>query len=91
MGAPITEDAGFTWRDYVDGLVRAEGSLTAVAEKLARDKNFADDVGSVERALRRLRDRGRQTGIWSARCGRCAPPLDGELPLSIQRSAGSGV
>lgn len=64
----MSEEAGFTWRDYVDGLVRAEGSLTAVAEKLARDRNFADDVGSVERALRRLRERGRQTGgKWGAR------------------------
>ena len=42
---------GFTWDDYVTSLVEREGTLAAVAEKLAAAHNFADDVASVERAL----------------------------------------
>jgi hypothetical protein len=60
--------AGFTWGDFVDDLVRREGSLTAVAEKLAASRSFEDDVLSVERALRRLRSRGQRAGgKWGAR------------------------
>jgi hypothetical protein len=61
-------DAGFTWSDYLDDLVARQGTLTAVAEKLAAARGFADDVASVERALRRLRGRGlRAGGKWGTR------------------------
>jgi hypothetical protein len=56
---------GFTWDDYVAGLVSQAGSLTAVAERLAATRSYEDDVGSIERALRRLRARGlRPGGKW---------------------------
>ena len=59
---------GFTWDDYVTSLVEREGTLAAVAEKLAAAHNFADDVASVERALRRLRGRElRPGGKWGTR------------------------
>lgn len=59
---------GFTWGDYVDSLVVTSGSLAAVAERLASQRGFTDDVGSVERALRRLRTRGQLGGgTWGAR------------------------
>ncbi len=56
---------GFTWEDYIEGLVSQAGSLTAVAERLAATRSYEDDVGSIERALRRLRGRGlRPGGKW---------------------------
>lgn len=61
-------EPGFTWAEYLDGLVVAEGSLTAVAERLAAARAYEDDVGSIERALRRLRGRGlRPGGKWGTR------------------------
>lgn len=64
QGAP----AGFTWEDYVGWLVASQGSLAAVAERLSALRGYADDVGSIERALRRLRTRGqRDGGTWGAR------------------------
>lgn len=60
--------AGFTWNDYLQTLVESEGTLTRVAERLAAQRGFDDDVGSIERALRRLRTRGLQPGgKWGAR------------------------
>lgn len=60
--------AGFTWQDCIDDLVGRLGTLTAVAERLAAENGFAEDVGSIERALRRLRTRGQQAGgKWGAR------------------------
>lgn len=60
--------AGFTWDDYVAWLVARHGTLTAVAERLAQLRGYEDDVGSVERALRRLRARGQKDGgTWGAR------------------------
>jgi hypothetical protein len=60
--------AGYTWGDYVAALVDAEGTLTAVAQKLLRRGADTDDIGSVERALRRLRERGqRDGGVWGQR------------------------
>ncbi len=60
--------AGYTWADYVGALVEAEGTVTAVAQKLLSRGADTDDVGSVERALRRLRDRGqRDGGVWGQR------------------------
>ncbi|MBX3233655.1 MAG: hypothetical protein KIT84_21150 [Labilithrix sp.] len=59
---------GLSWRDYVDGLVEAHGSLAAVAERLARSRAYADDAASIERALRRLRTRGQHAGgVWGDR------------------------
>lgn len=60
--------AGFTWDDYVESLVEKEGTLTRVAERLAAVRGFEDDVASIERALRRLRQRGlRPGGKWGQR------------------------
>jgi hypothetical protein len=60
--------AGFSWGDYVGWLVERQGTLAAVAERLAALGAFADDVGSVERGLRRLRSRGQLGGgRWGAR------------------------
>lgn len=60
--------AGYTWDDYVAWLVARQGSLTAVAEHLSALRGYEDDVGSIERALRRLRARGqRDGGTWGAR------------------------
>lgn len=60
--------AGFSWGDYVSWLVESHGSLSSVAERLAALRGYADDAGSVERALRRLRARGQQDGgLWGGR------------------------
>lgn len=59
---------GFSWREYVDGLVEEHGSLTAVATHLSKHRAYTDDIGSIERALRRLRGRKQEAGgIWGAR------------------------
>lgn len=63
---------GLTWADYLSGLVASHGSLTAVAEKLSEQRGYVDDVGTVERGLRRLRGRGqRDGGVWGRRALRC--------------------
>lgn len=60
--------AGFTWGDYIADLVFAQGSLTAVAERVAASHAWKDDVASIERALRRLRTRGlKPGGKWGGR------------------------
>lgn len=60
--------AGYTWADFIEALVAAEGSLTAIAQKLFARGTETDDVNSVERALRRLRSRGqRDGGVWGQR------------------------
>jgi hypothetical protein len=60
--------AGFTWDDFIQDLVSTEGTLTAVAEKLCAARKWEEDVGSVERALRRLRSRGQMAGgKWGSR------------------------
>src|SRR5262245_56287312 len=62
------DSGGFTWAEMIDGLVEREGTLTRVAEQLAAQRGFEDDVQSIERALRRLRERGlRPGGKWGAR------------------------
>jgi hypothetical protein len=79
----MTRDAapvGFTWGDYIDGLVTQAGSLTRVAERLAETRSYEDDVGSIERALRRLRARGLQPG---GKWGHALLSLFG-LPSSVQ-------
>src|SRR3954470_9887378 len=59
---------GFSWADYVAWLARGQGSLAAVAERLAALRGYADDAASVERALRRLRSREQKDGgAWGAR------------------------
>jgi hypothetical protein len=70
---------GFTWGDYIEGLVSQTGSLTAVAERLAATRSYEDDVGSIERALRRLRGRGLQPG---GKWGQALLTLFG-LPASV--------
>ncbi len=68
-GQKSGQDAsGFTWGEYLEWLVRSLGSLTAVAEKLSATRGFTEDIGSIERALRRLRDRGHAPGgKWGQR------------------------
>ena len=68
------------WGDLIDALVEAHGSLATVAERLAAERGHIDHLGSVERALRRLRARGGQPGgQWGARVLRTFG-----LPLSIE-------
>ncbi len=60
--------AAFDWAEYVDWIVGVAGSLAAAADRLCAHRGYKDDVGSVERALRRLRRRGtRDGGTWGAR------------------------
>ena len=57
----------FTWASLLDDLVARHGTLASVAEQLAETRNFTEDIGSIERALRRLRARGsRPGGKWGA-------------------------
>jgi hypothetical protein len=68
MASEAPTSVGFSWDDYIGELVTQYGSLTAVAERLAEHRGYEDDVGSVERALRRLRSRGLQPGgKWGTR------------------------
>src|SRR5688572_20548190 len=67
-GQKSGHEAGFTWSDYLDWAAAREGSLTAVAEKLSARRRFAEDITSIERALRRLRSRGQAAGgKWGSR------------------------
>ena len=60
--------AGFAWADLLARQVAARGSLSAVAEKLAEQRAFREDVATIERGLRRLRARGHQDGgVWGQR------------------------
>lgn len=60
--------AGFGWEDLLAGLVETHGSLAAVATRLAEARGHAEDLESIERGLRRLRDRGgRDGGVWGRR------------------------
>lgn len=52
---------GYTWADYLEALVSEHGTLTAVAWKLV-ERGLAEEVTSVERALRRLRGRAQRDG-----------------------------
>jgi hypothetical protein len=59
---------GLSWREYVDALVAEHGSLTAVATRLSKHRAYTEDIGSIERALRRLRGRKQEAGgIWGSR------------------------
>lgn len=58
---------GLTWGDLIAALVAEQGTLAAVAWRLI-EVAPGDDVASVERALRRLRQRGHQDGgVWGQR------------------------
>lgn len=60
--------AGWGWREYLASLIESHGTLTAVAWKLVERGEGPEDVASVERALRRLRERGqRDGGVWGQR------------------------
>lgn len=53
---------------YIDGLVEEHGSLAAIGERLAATAAWRDDVESITRALRRLRQRGSLPGgKWGER------------------------
>jgi hypothetical protein len=54
--------AGFSWGEYVAQLVDEHGSLAALALRLAELASTPEDSASVERALRRLRQRGNLGG-----------------------------
>jgi hypothetical protein len=52
----------------VDWLTSTAGSLAAVADRLCAARGYKEDVGSIERALRRLRTRGTHAGgTWGTR------------------------
>lgn len=68
LGEAAAPPSGWGWREYLAALVEAHGTLTAVAWKLIERGEGPDDVASVERALRRLRERaGREGGVWGQR------------------------
>ena len=63
---------GFDWGAYVAGLVETHGTLAAVAARVAQERGFVEEVTTIERGLRRLRDRGhRDGGVWGRRVLRC--------------------
>ena len=56
-----------TWDRYVAWLVDEHGTLAAVADRLAAARGYAEGVETVERALRRLRQRGTlDGGAWAS-------------------------
>jgi hypothetical protein len=58
----------FDWAAFVDEVIAERGSLAGAAQYLAERRNFAEDVASVERGLRRLRERGNKDGgVWGQR------------------------
>jgi hypothetical protein len=64
----LASPEGFDWGAYVAWLVARHGTLAAVAEALAAERGHAEEQGSIERALRRLRTRGgRDGGTWGLR------------------------
>ncbi len=68
MAAEHSEPAGLSWAAYVDWLASESGSLAAAAERLSAHHGHRDDVGSIERALRRLRQREHgDGGKWGLR------------------------
>ncbi|MFY0534527.1 hypothetical protein [Nannocystis pusilla] len=66
-GQDSGQAAGFTWGDLLAALIEQHGTLAAVAWKLI-EQAPGDDVASIERALRRLRQRGQlDGGVWGQR------------------------
>lgn len=64
------QDSGqpFSWAEYVAWIVRSHGTLAAAAEHLVDARGGHEAVESVERALRRLRGRDGDGGVWGGRC-----------------------
>ncbi|MBX7116070.1 MAG: hypothetical protein K1X64_17200 [Myxococcaceae bacterium] len=74
MTGPISGHsvAGWGWAEYLGALVEEFGTLAAVAWKLFEQGGGDDDVGSIERALRRLRTkRQHDGGIWGDKLLAC--------------------
>lgn len=77
QASPATLD----WARYIDLLIDQRGSLAALAAHLAAQRGFSDEVSTVERGLRRLRQRGHKDGgIW----GRRVLALFG-IPVSVEQ------
>lgn len=56
----------------MDSVAAERGSLAQAAALLAERRGFTEDIESVERGLRRLRERGvRDGGVWGQRALRC--------------------
>jgi hypothetical protein len=73
--------ATIDWAGYLDLLVAQRGSLAALAEHLAAQRGYSDELSTIERGLRRLRQRGDQDGgIW----GRRVLALFG-IPVSVEQ------
>jgi hypothetical protein len=63
-----SQAGAFDWAAFVDQLIAERGSLAGAAQYLAERRNFTEDVASVERGLRRLRERGNKDGgVWGQR------------------------
>ena len=67
MGGDSGQDSGhlspgLTWADYLDRLVDERGSLASLALDLSQLAGTPEDSASIERALRRLRQRGTKSG-----------------------------
>lgn len=66
-GQDSGQAAGLTWGDLIAALVEEQGTLAALAWRLI-ELAPGDDVASIERALRRLRQRGQlDGGVWGQR------------------------
>lgn len=60
--------AGLDWASYLASVIAERGSLAAVANHLAAQRGYEDDLGTIERGLRRLRERGHgDGGVWGRR------------------------
>lgn len=63
------------WAALLEALVAEHGTLSAVAERLARERGHAEDLESIARGLRRLRARGHAPGgQWGERLLRTFGP-----------------
>lgn len=66
--AQTSQASAFDWGAFVDQVIAERGSLAGAAQYLAERRAFAEDVASVERGLRRLRERGNKDGgVWGQR------------------------
>lgn len=54
--------SSLTWGEWLARLVAEHGSLAAVALRLVEARGWSDDAQTVERGLRRLRERGHRDG-----------------------------
>lgn len=76
------------WDTWIDALVREQGSLATVAERLAAARGHQEEIASIERALRRLRVRGSLPGgVWGRRLlAVFGPPADIDARLRFMGS-----